>query len=1256
MKPNSPLRLVRAGSLRLALAVTALLAAPVAMAATAATFTWDGSNTTAAGAQGGTGTWDAATTANWWNGASDVVWPAPGGEDDAVFSGAAGTVTVASITANDLAFTTSGYTLASSTLTLNGSTPTLTTGAGVTTTISSAIAGSNGLTKAGLGHLVLTGANGFTGGVTMHAGTLAISSDGTGATNQLGAYPGTAQAANITLNNGSTLEVTTSTTLSVNRGITLGAGLAALSRPGTWNFVVNGSITGVGGLALQDNVPGDQGGGSQIQLNAANTYTGITTMAYSNRGGQNGTQSVVGHVNALQNSTVDYLNILGQPRKGGVQGDKIMFSTGNGSTPVIGGLKGNDTWYLSDNNANVAVNLKVGNNDQHTIYTGVLADNSKGSSLNKIGNGTLTLRGVNIYKGGTTVSSGTLIVTATGAALGAPITSGNNGLTVNSGATFAYLPTSAGALTLTTGRLTLQDTSTIGVAVGGGLGASAITSTVAANAQAGTVTVNVSGIPGVTVSSGSNNLITALSGLTSSGTTYTLGKLYNTTNFTVDGLDTPSDTAVSVSVTPQTALTSETWKGGLSGGANVWAQSDGSANSNWTTDGTTATSLTPGTAADVIFTSDNAPSDRDAMVLGANMTIRSLTISDSDVTPSAVTLNADGHQLTLANAAGITVNSGAGAVTLNAPINLGTGQTWTNNSSQPLTIGGDIGNGSSTLTLDGTGDVTITGSIRNGGGGLTKNGSGTLALDGMNLYQGITTLNAGTLRAGNRFAFGAAMHDGFASGAVGGSGYANISFGAGSTGKVQLNGNNITLMTLSTTTGDVGTPVVENASSTPVTLTVTEAQNSSSTNGTATSTIYAGVLQDGAGGGSLGLQITVGTLTLKGINTYTGDTTVAGGTLTLFADAGLTFVVSNTSNNRIRGAGTVSLDGDFTIDTTAVSATAGAWSLVDNATLTETYGANFKLLGAGWGEVDNVWTLVEGTKTWTFTESTGVLSLIDTSGAPEIAVEQPEFTDIPNNAVGSQDFGTVLTGSNNTLTFTIRNTGNAELTVGTITFGGANPTDFSVIMPPAPSVSALGSTSFMVQFAPGDAGARAATLHLVNNDADESLFNINLSGTGTTEYLNWAQAKGLSAGVNNGKELDPDMDGYNNLAEFALDGNPLSGLNDGKVVGKVATLTDASKVLTLTLPVRAGATFSGATEQVSNVVAGVVYTIQGSDTLATADWILAVTEITDPTDKATIQAGLPDLTDGNWIYRTFRSPGTTTDGDPRDFLRVKTTP
>jgi hypothetical protein len=352
----------------------------------------------------------------------------------------------------------------------------------------------------------------------------------------------------------------------------------------------------------------------------------------------------------------------------------------------------------------------------------------------------------------------------------------------------------------------------------------------------------------------------------------------------------------------------------------------------------------------------------------------------------------------------------------------------------------------------------------------------------------------------------------------------------------------------------------------------------------------------------------------------------------------------------------VSLDGDFTIDTTAVSATAGAWSLVDNATLTETYGANFKLLGAGWGEVDNVWTLVEGTKTWTFTESTGVLSLIDTSGAPEIAVEQPEFTDIPNNAVGSQDFGTVLTGSNNTLTFTIRNTGNAELTVGTITFGGANPTDFSVIMPPAPSVSALGSTSFMVQFAPGDAGARAATLHLVNNDADESLFNINLSGTGTTEYLNWAQAKGLSAGVNNGKELDPDMDGYNNLAEFALDGNPLSGLNDGKVVGKVATLTDASKVLTLTLPVRAGATFSGATEQVSNVVAGVVYTIQGSDTLATADWILAVTEITDPTDKATIQAGLPDLTDGNWIYRTFRSPGTTTDGDPRDFLRVKTTP
>ena len=158
-----------------------------------------------------------------------------------------------------------------------------------------------------------------------------------------------------------------------------------------------------------------------------------------------------------------------------------------------------------------------------------------------------------------------------------------------------------------------------------------------------------------------------------------------------------------------------------------------------------------------------------------------------------------------------------------------------------------------------------------------------------------------------------------------------------------------------------------------------------------------------------------------------------------------------------------------------------------------------------------------------------------------------------------------------------------------------------------------------------------------------------------TPYDTWAAAKGLDGtpGKEKGPAADPDHDGRNNLEEFAFDGNPLSGANDGKVVGKVATLADTNKVFTLTLPVRTGATFSGTTEQISTRVDGIVYTIQGSDTLAAASWNLEVSEITGA-DAAAIQSVLPPLSVG-WTYRTFRSPGTVTDGDPRDFLRAKVT-
>ncbi len=156
-----------------------------------------------------------------------------------------------------------------------------------------------------------------------------------------------------------------------------------------------------------------------------------------------------------------------------------------------------------------------------------------------------------------------------------------------------------------------------------------------------------------------------------------------------------------------------------------------------------------------------------------------------------------------------------------------------------------------------------------------------------------------------------------------------------------------------------------------------------------------------------------------------------------------------------------------------------------------------------------------------------------------------------------------------------------------------------------------------------------------------------------TPYGLWAAANitAIDAGADATPGGDPDGDGVKNIAEFALDGDPLSGADTGKMVGKVASV-GGDPTLVLTLPVRTGATFSGATEQVSDLIDGVIYTIQGGDDLVS--WNHTVSEVLGG-DKTTIETGLPALNTG-WEYRTFQTPGPVS-GDPRDFLRaVFTTP
>jgi autotransporter-associated beta strand protein len=136
-------------------------------------------------------------------------------------------------------------------------------------------------------------------------------------------------------------------------------------------------------------------------------------------------------------------------------------------------------------------------------------------------------------------------------------------------------------------------------------------------------------------------------------------------------------------------------------------------------------------------------------------------------------------------------------------------------------------------------------------------------------------------------------------------------------------------------------------------------------------------------GGSL-IKDSAGTLTLTAANTYTGNTTVNAGTLDIVDNAQLRFITgatSGTGNNVLSGAGTVTLNGDFFIDTAATDASAlasGSWQIENAASLPGAYGIDFTVVG--WTDAgSNTWTTSVGTKNYTFNELNGTVSMIDTA-------------------------------------------------------------------------------------------------------------------------------------------------------------------------------------------------------------------------------------------------------------------------------------
>ena len=117
-------------------------------------------------------------------------------------------------------------------------------------------------------------------------------------------------------------------------------------------------------------------------------------------------------------------------------------------------------------------------------------------------------------------------------------------------------------------------------------------------------------------------------------------------------------------------------------------------------------------------------------------------------------------------------------------------------------------------------------------------------------------------------------------------------------------------------------------------------------------------------------NITLGAVSRSG--SLIGNVTVnAGGTLQLDDDSVMNFApLGNGTTNAISGSGSILLNGDFAINLAGADPTPGnSWTLVNVATLTETFGANFNV--QGFTKSGSEWTFGD----YVFSETTGVLSI-----------------------------------------------------------------------------------------------------------------------------------------------------------------------------------------------------------------------------------------------------------------------------------------
>lgn len=152
-------------------------------------------------------------------------------------------------------------------------------------------------------------------------------------------------------------------------------------------------------------------------------------------------------------------------------------------------------------------------------------------------------------------------------------------------------------------------------------------------------------------------------------------------------------------------------------------------------------------------------------------------------------------------------------------------------------------------------------------------------------------------------------------------------------------------------------------------------------------------------------------------------------------------------------------------------------------------------------------------------------------GKPGIRIT--EGPNIIENAMGSYDFGSVFVSSSAQATFSITNTGTADLELTgepLVAITGADSSDFSVISFPGRLIAAGESTAFVISFTPSGSGEKTATVSIANNVSGQNPYTFTITGKGEVELKPEIQ-------VTHGTTVIPNGDSYSfgciNAASFA---------------------------------------------------------------------------------------------------------------------------